>query len=78
MAAYRIYYCDDGGKVFSAHDFEATNDDDAVERASRLASGRKTPFEVWQSDRLVHRDPLAVPAGGAKPPSLGLYPLTDK
>jgi hypothetical protein len=78
MAGYRIYYCDDQGKVFSAHDFEATNDLDAVERASRLASGRKLPFEVWQDDRLVHRDPLALPAGGAKPPSLGLYPLTDK
>jgi len=77
MAAYRIYYCDERYKVFSADDLEASNDRDAIERAGRLASGRKASFEVWQGNRLVHRNPLAVPAAGSKPPHLGLHPLPD-
>lgn len=77
MPSYRIYYCDAGGKIFSADDFEATDDAGSIERARKLVNGRAPIFEVWQRDRLVHRYPkLKGPVIGDKPPRLGLTPAS--
>jgi hypothetical protein len=45
MASYRVYYCDQDGKIFSADDFEAANDPRAVERAGKLVIGNAPIYE---------------------------------
>lgn len=73
MTSYRVYYCDAKGKIFSADDFAARDDASAMERANALA-GRLSIFEVWQSERLVHRRSKAeAPITGDKP-----APLTSR
>ena len=75
MSSYRVYYCDAGGRIFSADDFEATDDAGSVARARKLVNNRAPIFEVWQRDRLVHRHPkLQGPGIGDKPARLGRIP----
>ena len=72
MASYRVYYCDARGKVFSANDFEATDDAGAIDRAVTLVGGKVQIFEVWQRDCLIHRHPKSDRSiAGDKPPRLG-------
>jgi hypothetical protein len=74
MASYRIYYCDPSGKAFSADDIEAPSDEDAIARADALAKNHTVPFEVWQHDRLVHRQAVDAAMSGNKPPPAGQFP----
>jgi hypothetical protein len=74
MASYRVYYCDRGGRVFSADDVEAIDDAGSIERARRLVSGPVPIFEVWHRDRLVHRHPRSVQTSGRDTERLGRHP----
>ncbi len=82
MTAYRVYYCDDQGMIFSANDFVADSDAAARERAGILARKASCIFEVWESDRLVHRHaqirsaPITI--WGAKPPPLDRAASRDR
>jgi hypothetical protein len=67
MASYRVYYRDLSGKLFSAADIEAPDDAAAIVRAEALTKNRSVPFEVWHSERLVHRQVLDTATGGDKP-----------
>ena len=70
MASYRVYYCDYHGKIFSADDFVAMDDERAVERAASLVKRTAPMFEVWHRNRLVYRPPQAAQVSGDKPEQL--------
>jgi hypothetical protein len=60
MTSYRLYYCNSEGTKFGADDFHAANDAGAIERARVLVKLRSPVFEVWQGERLVHRERCAA------------------
>ena len=70
MASYRVYYRDLSGKLFSAADIEAPHDAAAIERAEALTRTRFVPFEVWQAERLVHRQMFDAAVAGETPRSI--------
>jgi hypothetical protein len=72
MPAYRIYYGDLSGKVFTAHDLEVADDRQAIDDAK--SKGWSAAYEVWERRRLVHRHPPDVRLSGGKPPQLGRLP----
>jgi hypothetical protein len=55
MARYRIYYGDLNGRIFTAQDLEADDDQEAA--AIAASKGWSAVYEVWQRRRLVHRHP---------------------
>ena len=62
MGTYRIYYGDLNGKIFTAQDLEARDDEAAVDIAS--AKGWSALYEIWDRRRLVHRHPVDARLGG--------------
>ena len=82
MTAYRVYYCDSQGMIFSANDFLADSDAAARERAGVFARKPLGIFEVWERDRLVHRHAATrstpVTVWGAKPPPLDRASARDR
>jgi hypothetical protein len=70
MATYRIYYGDHSGKVFSADDLEAPNDEAAIGNA--VTNGKSPAVEVWQHERLVLKHPAGLTLTGGKPPHLAM------
>ena len=68
MAAYRVHYCDNAGKVFSADDVEAPDDRTVIANAKGKA--RSPKFEIWQRDRLVLKQPQDMAVEGDRPPRL--------
>jgi hypothetical protein len=58
MPLYRVQAVDHGDNVCWTHYFESYHDDGAIIAARRLdVPGIGAGFEVWQDDRLVHREP---------------------
>jgi hypothetical protein len=82
MTAYRVYYCDKEGMIFSANDFLADSDAAARERAGIFTRKTSGIFEVWERDRLVHRHwatrSTPVTIWGAKPPPLDRAASRDR
>jgi hypothetical protein len=62
MATYRMYYGDLAGKIFTAQDLEASDDQEAVDIAS--TKGWSAVYEVWDRRRLVHRHPTDARLSG--------------
>ena len=57
MAHYIAKFVDHEDHVFGRHPFEAENDQAAIELANRLLKTRLGKgHEIWQDDRLVHRE----------------------
>ena len=57
MVVYEARFFTHGGQAFGSAKFEADHDDDAKEYANqRLRSGIGKGHEIWQGDRLVHRE----------------------
>jgi hypothetical protein len=51
MASYRLFFLDERGQVCDAREFESKSDRDAIDKAERLANGRRG--ELWRHARLV-------------------------
>jgi hypothetical protein len=75
MPAYRIYYGNFSGAVFTADDLEAADDQQAI--ANAKAKGWSAAFEIWERQRLVYRHPSNIRFNGGKPPRLALVPSDD-
>ena len=57
MAWYRMYLVDSGGRIESARNLEADGDASAVVTAQRSFGYSGAPaFELWQGNRLVHKE----------------------
>ena len=65
VVQYRCFFVDSSGGFVATDDFHSVNDTTAVENAETLAGKRGYRgfgFEVWQGDRLVHRqEPIDLP-----------------
>ncbi|MCS3502826.1 hypothetical protein M2189_007661 [Bradyrhizobium japonicum] len=51
MKDYRAFLLDQDGHIFSAHSFDAVDDEEALQKATRLVDGHDV--EVWQLARKV-------------------------
>ena len=57
MTWYRMYLVDSGGRIESALNLEADGDASAVVTARRNFGASGAPaFELWQGNRLVHKE----------------------
>jgi len=55
---YRCYFVDPSPGFVGSEEFQATNDRSALERCMALLHKRglrSVGFELWQADRLIHR-----------------------
>lgn len=73
MAAYHLYYCKEVIQRFNAHQFQSTNDTDAIDHADqRISALGVSIYELWQGDRLVlrrdrhPRPPEKMPLAGVR------------
>ncbi|HTQ33500.1 MAG TPA: hypothetical protein VMI30_04970 [Stellaceae bacterium] len=57
MALYQIHFVDHGDNIFSTHHVEEPHDEAVIARARRMdVPSIGAGFEVWESERLVHRE----------------------
>ncbi|MGE5564109.1 MAG: hypothetical protein ACM3ZV_12520 [Bacillota bacterium] len=59
MPTYRLYRLDGAGRISTAEWIDAADDEAARRLAFDQSSGR---YELWQRNRLVHREAGADPA----------------
>ena len=75
MPPYRVYYGDHSGKIFTAVDIEAADEEQAI--ADATVKGHSAVFEVWKRGRLVRRQPNTARLSGGKPAPLVRVPAED-
>ena len=59
MAYYRCYVFDSADDILAVEDIEGDSDEDAIEK-SRRRQTRRSAFELWKRNRLIHRQETAV------------------
>jgi hypothetical protein len=52
---YEVRFTDHLGDVFLIHRFEAERDEEAIELAACLRPGVGQRHEIWDGERMVHR-----------------------
>jgi hypothetical protein len=57
MAHYRCYVFDVADEILTVEDIEGDSDDDAIEKSRRRQSRRST-FELWKRNRLIHSEEI--------------------
>ncbi len=57
MAVYQVHFFDFGRNIYATHRLERANDEAAIEAARQLnvLPHLSFGFEVWDDERLVHR-----------------------
>jgi hypothetical protein len=57
MALYHVFFYDHGDNIRSTHHIEHDDDGSAIAAAHRLnvLPHMTASFEVWESDRIIHR-----------------------
>ena len=63
MGDYRLFCIDGTGRFTMSHEFEANDDDEALEKARAMNLSVKC--ELWQRGRMVAVLPLAQPQNGS-------------
>jgi hypothetical protein len=53
MARYRCDFRDDQGRIFSTHEIEALDDDEAIAKGRELCS--RSEFDLWCGETLIRR-----------------------
>ena len=69
MALYRVYFLNEGGRIESGHDFEASSDAVALAVADTLCeacSDLCDRFELWQAVRRVEKLPIRREPDGTR------------
>lgn len=56
MPLYRVEFLDPGDYVYRVDYLECFQDDGAIAAARRLNVSIGVVFEIWQDERLVHRE----------------------
>lgn len=52
MLDYRLFFYDGANRITKSHEFEAQNDDEAIQTAEAWREGRK--MDLWNRARRVH------------------------
>ena len=57
MSLYHVHFITHGDYIFGTTGFEAADDQAAIRQADKeLRSGIGKGYEIWQGERLVHRE----------------------
>ena len=66
MAGYRVYFLDVQGRITAREEFQAETDEYALVEARALYAerARQLGFELWRTDKIVHKEPSALPQIG--------------